>query len=590
MISSPRFWQDTVLIGRFLRPYRTALTGLIFIMALVGLTTAVLNYLIKWMMDDLIIQPQLHLIPLFCTIVALVYFVRSVFMYFSTHTSRWIGAQAVDRVRREIFDHIIHQPMAYFQAYPSGQLSARLVHDAEVLEQGMTNALTDLFLESFKAIGVLGYLLWLNWKMTVLSSSIFPLMVLPVIYFGRRLRSSTDLWHESLAALSHYLLNAIRGVRTIQAYRGETRESARFTSFSRATLGARRQIIRWQALHSPFVEVALGFGMVVLIVLGSWEIRAGTMTPGGFTSFVSGLFLIYTPIRKLSRANALLQEMATAAERIYTLKQRDERIPEPSHPKPCPRLNKALVIDHVWFSYTQQNWVLKDLSIVFPRGSITALVGPSGAGKSTLVHLIPRFFDVQKGAVRFDDVDIRDISLMELRGAIGWVPQEPFIFSGTVYHNIAYGHPEAKRDRVETAARKANAEEFILKLSHGYDTQIGEGGQTLSGGQWQRISLARALLMNPQVLILDEATSALDSESESLIQRALLALKGRCTVIIIAHRWSTVRLADSIVVLNNGQCLDSGTHETLVERCSLYRRLWKLQTQPPRPIAAINGA
>ena len=583
MFQTARFTRDVTLLRRTLRPYRFALTGLVAVMAGVGVTTAGLNYLIKWMMDELIIRLRLNLVPWFCLVVAGIYGVRSVLMYLSTYTSRWIGARAVDRIRREVFAHVIRQPMRYFQKYPPGHLSARLVHDAEVLEQGMTNALTDLFLESFKALGVIGYILWLNWKMTLLSTAVIPLMVFPVLYFGRRLRESTDRWHEALARLSHYLLNAVRGIRTVQAYRGEPREIIRFGTYSGETLASRREVIRWQALHAPFVEIALGIGMLVLIVLGSYEIRSGAMTPGGFTSFVAGLFLIYTPIRKLSRANALLQETATAAERLEGLRRRDERLPEPAAPRPCPVIREGLFFHHVWFAYIPDLWVLQDIHLRIPRGTVTAFVGPSGAGKSTLVQLVPRYFDAVRGRVTLDDVDVREIALQDLRGAVGWVPQEVFVFPGSIRHNIAYGAPEAGEREIERAAMRAHAHEFILRLPRGYDTLIGEGGRALSGGQLQRIALARALLMNPQILILDEATSALDGESELHIQEALAELRGQCTILIIAHRWSTVRLADLIVVLHEGRVLDFGTHDELVDRCPLYRRLWRLQTQTRAP-------
>lgn len=578
MVSSVQYRQDILRLYRYLKPFRYQLVFLILVMILAGATTAALNALIKWLMDDLIIQGRLDLIPKFTLLVAGIYIVRAGLTYYASYGSRWIGARVVHQLRKRIFAHLVYQSMPYYQIYPPGQLGARVVHDAEVLETGMTHALTDLFLESFKALAVLIYIMMLNWRLTLVSSIMFPLMVFPVIFFGRRLRHSTDMWHQTLGQLSQYFIGVIRGIRTVQAFLGEERESKRFESFSKKTLLARRRVIHWQALHTPFVEIAIAAGLLGLILYGVTEIQANRLTPGGFTAFVSGLFLIYTPVRKLSRANALLQEMATATDRLEELIQKDERIQDVDTGVPLPLIRSGISFEHVSFAYSADQPVLHDINLTLPHRSITVLVGPSGSGKTTLAQLIPRFYDPQSGTIRIDGIDIRQIRLADLRKSIGWVPQHVFVFPGTILHNITYGKPDATMEEICQAARDARALDFIEQLPDGWQTRIGEGGQDLSGGQLQRLALARALLIKPQILILDEATSAVDSETERIIHQTLLRLKKQCTIILIAHRMTSVRIGDLIVVMDQGRIIDQGTHEDLLNRCDLYASLYHLQT------------
>ncbi len=580
-----QLFHDMKRIAQYVLRYRFLLIITMVMMLIVGLTTAGMNALIKWLMDTIIIAGQTEKIPLFLMIVLVLYVTRSLCMFGSSYYSRWIGAGTVHRIREKVISHILAQALPYFTKYPSGQLSARFLHDAERLELGLTHAFTDLFMESFKALAVLVYVWILNWRLTLFTSVILPIMVSPIYIFGKRLRQTTLAWHENLAELNERFMNTVSGIQTVQAYGGEEYERKALVRLSEKVLDIRRKVIQWQALHSPFVELAMGVGIVLMLIVGVHEIQKGALTPGGFTSFIAGLLLIYTPLRKLSRAHANLHEMSSALDRLEELLSVQLHIEEKPDALECPPLRKGITFENVTFVYPgSEKPVLEQISLSIPRGIIFALVGPSGAGKSTLVQLIPRFYDVSEGKVLWDDVPLHTFRVRSLRRRIGWVSQSPFIFPATIAENIAYGQPDVPFEVIQRAARQAGADEFIRDLPDGYQTRLGPGGQALSMGQTQRIALARALLHEPDILILDEATSSLDVVHEQAFQETLLRLKGACTIIIIAHRWSSVRIAERIALISHGRILEVGSHDELYARSDLYKRLWEVQWQRAQSI------
>lgn len=578
-VTPSRPWRDDFrVLYRYVRPYRWAMAGLVLLMALVGATNAGMTYLIQWIMDTLIIRLDFRRLPTLAVAVLVIYAVRALAMYYSTAVSRTIGARVVHDVRRRLFFHVLEQPTLFFRRFPSGQLSSRMTHDGTVLQQGVTEVFTDVILEGFKALAVVLYIFWLNWRLALVALVAVPFLIVPVAVIGHRLRRVTEQFHGALGDLTHGFYQVLQGLRVIQAYWGQVRERRQFEQKTDGLLQIQRRWVFWNALHPPIVEVCLGVALFGLIVYGAYQIRRGDLTPGGFTSFVAAMLMVYTPLRRLSKLNDLLQQTATAAHRIEQVLLYDLRLPEAASPVTLPVVRGELRFEGVGFWYPGKSTpALVDVNLSVAAGEAVAIIGPSGAGKSTLAQLIPRLMDVTEGAVYLDGHDVRTLRLRELRTHVGWVPQEVFLFEDTVFNNIAYGWPEATEDDVIRAARQAHAHEFILQLPEGYQTVIGGETTGLSGGQAQRIALARALVRRPRVLVLDEVTSALDSESEAHIQAALAELKGTCTMIIIGHRWSMLRLADRIVVMDKGRIVDEGTHDELLRRCALYRRLWRRQ-------------
>lgn len=578
-VTPSRSWRDDFrVLYRYVRPYRWAMAGLVLLMALVGATNAGMTYLIQWIMDTLIIRLDFRRLPTLAVAVLLIYAVRAVAMYYSTAVSRTIGARVVHDVRRRLFLHVLEQPTLFFRRFPSGQLSSRMTHDGTVLQQGVTEVFTDVILEGFKALAVVLYIFWLNWRLALVALVAVPFLIVPVAVIGHRLRRVTEQFHGAVGDLTHGFYQVLQGLRVVQAYWGQARERRQFEQKADGLLQIQRRWVFWNALHPPIVEVCLGVALFGLIVYGAYQIRQGDLTPGGFTSFVAAMLMVYTPLRRLSKLNDLLQQTATAAHRIEQVLLYDLRLPEAVAPVTFPVARGELRFEGVGFWYPGKSTpALVDVNLSVAAGETVAVIGPSGAGKSTLAQLIPRLMDVTEGAVYLDGHDVRTLRLRELRTHVGWVPQEVFLFEDTVFNNIAYGWPEATEDDVVRAARQAHAHEFIQQLPEGYQTVIGGETLGLSGGQAQRIALARALVRRPRVLVLDEVTSALDSESEAHIQAALAELKGTCTMIIIGHRWSMLRLADRIVVMDKGRIVDEGTHDELLRRCALYRRLWRRQ-------------
>jgi subfamily B ATP-binding cassette protein MsbA len=403
--------------------------------------------------------------------------------------------------------------------------------------------------------------------------------VYPLVRFGKRIRSTTRRSQEHLEQLSHVTAEAFTGHRIVKAFGAEGHEEQRFKRASERLYRTNLKVTSALALLPPLMELLGGVAVVGLIWYGSRQIADKALTEGDFAAFVAAAFMMYAPIKKLSRVNATLQQAMAASERIFEILDTHSEVPERAGAQPLPRLRQAIEFRSVGFSYDGvSKTILKDVSFSVRAGQVVAIVGLSGAGKTTLVNLVPRFYDVSGGAILIDGVDIRDVTLASLRSQIGIVTQDTVLFDDTIANNIIYGAPGASRDEIENAAKAAHAHDFIVGLPDQYETRIGERGQLLSGGQRQRIAIARALLRNSPMLILDEATSSLDAESELLVQDALQNLMRNRTSFVIAHRLSTVRRADAIIVLERGRIAEIGRHDELLARPGgVYAKLYSLQ-------------
>jgi subfamily B ATP-binding cassette protein MsbA len=510
------------------------------------------------------------------TALLLVFIIRAFTSFFSEYAFQKVGLSTVRDLRNQLYERIIHQSHRFFTERSTGEMVSRVVSDADAIQAAVSTRMGDLFQESITLFGLILYVFISNTELAVISLVVAPIIVTPVIQFGRRLRGTTHRSQERMADIATLLEETIRGVRIVKAFTMERFEIGRFREATRRHLASNLKAQRIQALTSPVMELLSGLCMVALFYYAQRRIAAHTLTLGQLMSFLGALAMMYAPIKKLNKVNLSVNTALSAAERVFRMLDIDNEVKEAPDAQALAAVGSGIRFENVTFAYRGEP-VLRNIELDVAPGEVVALVGGSGAGKSTLVNLVPRFYDVNGGRITIDGQDIRGVTLHSLRSLMGLVTQEVVLFNDTVRNNIAYGRADVDERLVIDAAKAANAHEFISQLPQGYDTPIGEAGVLLSGGQRQRIAIARALFKDPPILILDEATSALDTESERLVQQALdILMKGR-TTLVIAHRLSTVRGADKIVVLDRGEIAEVGRHEELLARRGIYRRLYDLQ-------------
>lgn len=501
--------------------------------------------------------------------------------YTGTYLVNHAGFGMITDLRDDLYNAILRRSAAFFSKHTTGTLLSTIVSDVERVQYAMSTVLSELLQQFFTFLSVAVVVIFLGGNLSWILLLFVPVIIYSSRKIGSRVRNTTRQGQDNLAEVQNILHETITGNRMVKAFNTENWEISRFRSAARRLFRANLRSVAASALSSPLMDIFGVIGIAMLLLLGRDRIAHGQMTPGVFVAFITAVFSLYNPVRKFAVFNNSFQQALGASSEIFRFMDIKDDVREKPHARRLPRFTETVRFDHVSFAYTNEGEetreVLHDIDLEVRRGEVLALVGSSGAGKSTLVHLIPRFFDVTEGRLLIDGNDVRDVTLASLRATIGIVTQETVLFNDTVRNNIAYGQPNVPQKEVDAAARAALAHDFIRALPAGYDTVIGERGVRLSGGERQRIAIARALLKNAPILILDEATSALDSESEALVQSALHNLmKGR-TVFVIAHRLSTVRRADRIVVIENGVIADVGAHDDLMSRLGTYRRLYELQ-------------
>jgi subfamily B ATP-binding cassette protein MsbA len=507
---------------------------------------------------------------------------KGVFTYLASYLTRWTGLQAVRDLRADLYARIQRQSLAFFSDHPTGSLISRVVNDVGRLQKLVSGDLADIFRLGAVVIGQAAWLFYLNWRLASFCLILLPLVIYPVARFGSRLKATSRRSQEKMGDMVSIMKEGITGTRVVQGFGMEEFEVDRFSRALDRIQSAEKRAARVVSMTAPVLEMIGAIGAAALFTYAGQRIAAGKLSPGEFATFIAALWMIYASLKNLVKINNEVQQSMAAASRVFELMDLPNLIRDKPGAVDLPPFRGQIEFRGVQFDYGHTP-VLRSIDLTVPAGTVVALVGSSGAGKSTLVNLLARFYDVTSGAVLIDGVDLRDVTLVSLRRQIGLVTQEVILFDDTVRNNIAYGRAGVPQDKVVAAARAAHAEAFIEALPKGYDTTLGEAGHRLSLGQRQRISIARAILKDSPILILDEATSSLDMESEAEVQVALQNLMSGRTVFVIAHRLSTVRRADVILVLDQGRIVERGSHAELLARQGLYARLDALQFRDDSP-------
>lgn len=546
-----------------------------------------LRYLDRiYYLQDLVPLPVASAALLVVATLVLVYGVKAVSEYLGEYSVHRLGHSVVMDLRNQLYAHTLRQSLSFFHRQTTGRLMSLAINDIDRVQHAVSHVLTDFLRQAFALPVLLVLVILIDWKLALLCFLTVPLIVLPVSQIGRRVRRLSRQAQDELAVLNDSLQETYSGVRIVQAFCSEGREAERFRDRAGRLFNTHLRWVRYFALTSPLMEVLGAVTVGALLLYARQRIQAGVLTPEMMVVFVVALIKVYQPVKRLAGIYSLFQQALGASEKVFDLLDRREEVREKPSSVELPPFHDRIEFEQVAFGYDGGPPLLHDICLTAHAGEVVAIVGSSGVGKTTLVNLLPRFYDVSAGTIRIDGHDIRDVRLASLRSQIGIVTQETVLFNDSVANNIRYGQPQSSDRQVREAARAALAHDFVEELPQGYDTHIGERGLRLSGGQRQRLAIARALLKNAPILILDEATSELDPESELLVQRALANLMQGRTVFVIAHRLTTIRRADKIVVLEDGTIREVGKHHELLARGGVYQRLYDLQfvdlDAPPR--------
>lgn len=563
-------------ILELIKENRFRLFGAMIFMLIVGGATAASAFLVKPVLDEIFFEKDRFMLKVIPIAVILIYFLRGVAEYGQSYLMNYVSQSAIKKLRDDLYAKISELPLSFFHEERTGPLMSRVTNDVSIIKGMVSTAVTGTLRDCFTIVSLTFVIFYRDWQLAIYAFIILPLAFYPVYKFGRRVRRVSTGCQECMADLNSFLHETFAGNKIVKAFGMENHEKKRFYQKTKNLFKVEMSQAIAKSLSSPVMEILGGLGIGFIIWYGGYRVIEGTSTPGTFFSFMAAVLMLYEPVKKVSKLNNNIQEGLAAADRVFDIIERESDIKERENPIEIERGSHSVSFEHVWFGY-DGNMVLEDININAKPGEIIALAGMSGGGKTSLVNLVPRFYDVTKGKICFDGIDIRDLSIASLRKQIAIVTQEPILFNDTIRDNISYGNWDATEEEIESAAKAAYAYDFIVGFPKGFDTTVGELGSRLSGGEKQRICIARALLKDAPVLILDEATSALDAEAEMLVQKALENLmKGR-TTFVIAHRLSTIAYADRILVLVNGRIVEEGNRRELMERRGEYYKLAQMQ-------------
>ena len=565
------------LLKESVRPYLKwigfALVGMVFVAG----ATAAMAWLMKPVINDVFVAKNKEFLLPISIAVLVTFAIKGFANYAQSVIMHYVGQRIITDTQHRLYGHLTRMDLGFFHQTPTGSLISRFTVDINMMRAAVSNALTGIGKDFLTLIFLVGVMFIQDRYLAVIAFVVFPVAILPIVKLGQRIRKVTVSTQEEIGQFTTLLEQTIQGARVVKAYRMEEYEKGRFRKIAERVFQLVFKSARIRSMASPIMETLGGVAVALVIFYGGFRVIEESMNPGAFFSFITALLLAYEPMKRLANLNASLQEGLASAQRLFGLLDTKPNIIDKPDAATLKIKGGNIVLNQVNFSYIPKHPVINGVSLSVPAGKLVALVGPSGAGKSTILNLIPRFYEVDSGIIKIDGIDVQDATLDSLRRNIALVSQEIILFDDTVRANIAYGRPDASEKEITQAAKNAAAHDFIEAMSNGYDTYVGERGTKVSGGQRQRLAIARAMLKNAPILLLDEATSSLDAESEREVQAALMELmKGR-TTLVIAHRLSTVIEADLIHVIDNGKLVESGNHPELLSKNGTYARLYALQ-------------
>jgi len=571
---------DSKLMRRllsFVKPYKKYVVAAIFMNVVVAALGPLRPYLTKIAIDDYIVNDNYEGLLTISAILFATLIFQAIIQYFLTYYTQLMGQNIIYDLRVKLFAHVQKLALKYFDKTPIGRLVTRVTNDVESLNELFSSGIVMIFSDVFIIIWILIFMFSMEWELTLVSLSVLPFLIYATFLFRRKVRESYRDVRFQLARLNSFTQEHITGMSIIQLFSRERNENANFAEINGAHKTANINSIFYYAIFYPIVEILSSGAIALIIWYGGGNVIQGTMTIGVLFAFIQYTEMFFRPIRDLSEKYNIMQTAMASSERIFKLLDNDTIIKNPIEPITINNFKGNVDFKNVWFAYNNDEYVLKDISFSVNEGETVAIVGATGAGKSSIINLLNRFYDINKGGILVDGTDLREISKEDLRNHISIVLQDIFLFSGTIASNINLGDSTISKEQIIKAAKTVGAHGFISKLPNQYDAVVMEKGATLSVGQKQLISFARALVFNPQILILDEATSSVDTETELLIQQAIeKLLKGR-TSIVIAHRLSTIQNSDKIIVLHKGEIKEVGTHQQLLNKRGIYYKLYQLQ-------------